>query len=700
MSPEQARGKPVDKRTDIWAFGCLLYEMLTGRPSFDGETVSDTIAAILEREPDWMAVPATTPEAVRRLLHRCFDKDPKRRLHDIADARIEIEDVLSGAALTSEETVVVAQPRSSVRLRSIAVIASLVALAAVGALLWNARTALRAPLVPRVWRTSIASSGTAAVAAYSGLALTPDGKVVYVGNKGTQVFVQPLDRLDPTAVAKGIPTGVFLSPDGRWVGFVDRDSLKKVAFTGGPVRTILNTLRRTAAGTTWTPDNTIIFAEQDPTTGLQQVSADGGDVTVLTRPVQALGELDHLWPEILPGGHAVLYTISAITGGLDAAQVAVLDLATDKSTVLVRGGSQAHYLSSGHLIYMAGGTLHAILFDPVRLTTRGMAVTVGPRLASQQAVSSFDAASDGTLVYVDAPDRETANTVVWVDRQSREEVPLGLAPGPYSQPRVSPDGKKVAVFTRDDIWVWDIERRKFNQLTSDPAPQFAPVWTADSRRLLFFWAGRGVFWQLVDGTGEAEELSAGLKGNMQPSGVTLDRRVLLTLGGRDLMVLTLDGTRHVEPLLPTEVSSDERNGIVSPDGRWLAYESDRSGRFEIYVKPFPNVSGARWPITEAGGMRPLWAPNGQELFYVAPDGALMAVRAPRGGTWSGASSPTKVIEGPYVTRAGLAPRTYDVSRDGQRFLMVKEAPADQTVAPRIIVVQNWTEELKRLVPAR
>jgi serine/threonine-protein kinase len=556
------------------------------------------------------------------------------------------------------------------------------------------------PLPPHISRTSIAASGTAAVTAYSGLAITPDNRVVYVGNKGTQVFVRSLDRLDATGVAVGIPSSVFLSPDGHWVGFVDRDTLKKVAFTGGPVQTILKGLRGTGAGATWAPDDTVIFAEQDPTTGLQQVSAGGGEATVLTVPLQSRGERDHFLPEILPGGRAVLFTISAISGGLDAAQVAVLDLMTRAYKVLVQGGSDAHYVPSGHLVYAAGaaGTLSAIPFDLARLETYGTPATIGPRLASR----GFDVAPDGTLVYVEAPDQAPANTLVWVDRQGREES-LGLAPGPYSQPRVSPDGTKVAVSMGGDIWVWDIARRKFNQLTSDPLPQFAPVWTADSRRLLFFWAGRAssVFSQLVDGTGEAEELSAGLKGNMQPSGLTQDGRALLTLGGRDLMVLTLDGTRRLEPLLPTQINSDERNGVVSPDGRWLAYESDSSGRFEIYVKPFPNVSAGLWRITTAGGTRPLWSANGQELFYIALDGALMAVRAAlRGGTWSDAFSPAKVLEGRYETLGGLAPRTYDVSRDGQRFLMVKEVPANQAAAPQIIVVFNWVEELKRLVPTR
>jgi len=656
MSPEQARGQPVDKRADVWAFGAVLYETLTGRASFAGHTISDTIAAILKHEPDWTALPATTPPPVRRLLARCLDKDLMRRLQHIGDARIEIEDVLSGTSVGPAGTAVAAPPRSSVRLRSMAVITSLVALVAVGVLLWSAWMTPQTDRAPRILRMTIASSGGAAprIAGGRSLAITPDGtRVIYVSNSNT-LFVRPLDRLEPTAIATGAGplNWVFVSPDGRWVGFVEGNrELKRVALTGGPPETILaGGIKR---GATWAPDDTIVLADADPMTGLQRVSAAGGEVSVLTRPVQARGELDHLWPEMMPGGRAVLFTITAVTGGLDAAQVAVLDLATGTYEVLVRGGSHAHYVPSGHLVYTAAGTLRAIPFDLTRMQTRGTSVTVLPRLvATPDGAGNFVVATNGTLAYVDAPDPTVAGarTLVWVDRQGREE-PLGVPPRPYLHPSVSPDGTRVAVAINDqenDIWVWDLARQMLSQLTFSPTGESSPVWTRDGLHLIFFSPGAGpttLFWQPADGSGAAQGLSGG-----PPSGVTPDGTgVLFSPGAQDLMVLALDGTRREQSLLQTP--SVERNGVVSPNGRWLAYESDSSGRFEIYVQPFPNTRAMHRLISVAGGTRPLWARNGQELFYVAPGGALMVARVDtRGGTWS-AGSPAKVLEGPYVTES-------------------------------------------------
>jgi eukaryotic-like serine/threonine-protein kinase len=704
MSPEQARGKTLDKRSDIWAFGCVLLEMLTGRSAFARDSVSDTIVAILEREPDWGSL--DVPAGIRRLVQRCLEKDPNRRLHDIADARIEIDELLSDRSGRLETTAAARPPSPPARLsRSIAVLASLVAVVAVGTLLWYVATAPRPPISSlRVSRTLLPTSGVAALALNGtrSLAITPDGAhVVYVGDEGMQLFVSSLDRLEPRPIVTAISPlhWIFVSPDGQWVGFVEALTLKKVAITGGPVTSI--GLIGDHLGVTWAPDNTIILATADPATGLLRMPASGGEMTTLTRPASERGERDHLWPEMLPGGQAVLFTIAAASGGAETAQVAVLDLATGKSTVVIRGGSDARYVSSGHLVYAARGSLQAVPFDLQRLETRGPSVTVQSRLVtSPVGVAEFVVASDGTLAYVDAPATATtvAATLVWVDRKGREEV-LPAPPRHYYQPRLSPDGTRVAVAVADaeaTIWLFDLAQRKLDQLRFDRASDFFPVWMPDGRHLIFAASipRFGVFRRPTDGTGETEVL---VDGPMIPSAVTPDgEQLLVSFRARDVSVLPLVGDRRPVPLIQT--SSNERNGIVSSDGRWVAYESDSTGQFEIYVRPFPNVNGGQWKVSTAGGTRPLWARSGRELFYVAPGGALMAVRVDaRASAWS-ASEPEKIVEGPYMTRGSVSGRTYDVASDGRRFLMVK--PPANRVAPQIVIVQNWLEELRRLVPSK
>jgi serine/threonine-protein kinase len=719
MSPEQAAGKPVDKRSDLWAFGVVVLEMLTGRPVFTGETVSHVLAAVLRAEPDWSALPAHTPASIRRMLRRCLDKDRRRRLDSAADARLEVDEALSSGVDAS--TASVAMTGAAWR-RTLpwAVVGALVIGLTLVLALWVPWRLTPAP--PRITRTTITTSGPAALTVTGidrDLALSPDGThVVYVGNNGTQLFVRALDALEPVAIATGgALRGPFVSPDGQGVGFFDSNALRKVAITGGP-SIMLTRLDGLPQGATWGPDDTIIFATSNLTTGLQRVSAEGGTPEVLTRPGHAEGELDHRWPEVLPGGRAVLFTITSQGAGVDAAQVAVRDLRTGAQKVLLRGGSDGHYVASGlgspkrgeggFLVYVAAGTLRAIPFDPIRLETHGTAVPVLSRLATTfTGTGDFAVATDGTLTYVEVPGglAPNARTLVWVDRAGKEE-PIAAPPRAYEQPRLSPDGTRVALWSNDqenDIWIWDLRREKLDRLTLDPRQDFCPVWTLNSQRIIFS-SNRGgasnLWWQAADGTGAAEPLTA--SGNAQfPTGITRDGVLFFELTqtmGRDLQELALDGAHQVTPLVHEKF--DERNGIVSPDGRWLAYESDRSGAFAIYVRPFPNVDGGLRQVSMAGGTRPLWSRSGKELFYVGPDGALM--RAPveaSGATWNN-GTPMKLLERRYYTGTNTL-RTYDVSPDGQRFLMIKAPGTDASAAPpALIVVQHWDEELKRLVPTK
>jgi serine/threonine-protein kinase len=597
--------------------------------------------------------------------------------------------------------------------------------AIVGAGVWYA-TRMDAPESPRVSRLVIASSGAGELAIsgnYLDLAITPDGsRVIYVGNKGTQIFVRALDALEPIAVFTGTPRGVFGSPDGRWIGFTDDYyTLKKIPLTGGPAVAITDLTADALRGATWGPDDDIVFATGNLTTGLQRVNAAGGQITVLTRPDRAKGEDDHVWPELLPGGRAVLFTITRVAGGLDAAQVALLDLQTGTSRILVQGGSHARYVSSprtgvselagGYLVYAAAGTLRAVAFDLARMQTRGGPVPVVPEVVTTlNGGANAVVARDGTLAYVAGGSVMGVNsprTLVWVDRQGRE-MPIHAPPRPYVFPRLSPDGTRIAALANDqevDLWLWDLGRTASTRATFDPARDTYPVWMPDGSRLIFSSdraGARNLYWQATDGTGVVERLNES-PNHQHASAVSPDGRWLIFTEispdtNEDVMELQLDGAYRVTPL--EQSTFNERNGVISPDSRWIAYEANESGQYEIVVRPFPEVSGGRWQVTTTGGTRPFWAPNGQELFYVSPTGALMRIRVERGTSWAAASPTVQVKEGYYTSPVAYPGRSYDISRDGQRFLLIKERNGSDGAASStsIIVVQHWVEELKRLVP--
>ena len=600
--------------------------------------------------------------------------------------------------------------------------AALVVGAAAGIGVWLAMR----PSVARVARFALSPTGAAALALDQvsiDLAITRDGThIVYkgVGTNGNQFFVRALNRLEPTPLTGlGRPKAPFLSPDGQWIGFVDIGSsvgLKKVAITGGPVLPICG-LDGQSRGAAWSDDGSIIFATSLPATGLQRVSSAGGEPTVLTTPDGQRGEIDHLWPQFLPGGRSVLFTITTTTGGIETSQVAVLDLRTGAQKTLLRGGSQAQYVPSGHLVYAAAGTLRAVAFDLDRLEVIGTPVPVLPQVVTlRTGVAEFDIARDGTLVYASGGvEAAAARRLMWVDRQGHEEAIRAAPVRAYVAPRLSPDGTRVALEVRDqeaDIWVWDFVRETLTRVTHDPGIDWAPAWTPDGRRLVFgSQLGGGassLFMRAADGSGAIERLTH--SGNIQlPSSVSPDGKHVIFVEGsaattEDVMMVTLDKDHRVQPLVQT--SFFEGNGEISPDGRWLAYQSNDSGQPQISVRPFPDVNNGHWQVSTAGGIQPLWARNGEELFYLAPKGALMSVRIEPGTTWR-AAPPTTVLNGQYFFGGDLLAgvvltRTYDASPDGKRFLMIKDAgAAGPAVAPAsIVVVQNWLEELKRLVPTK
>jgi len=448
------------------------------------------------------------------------------------------------------------------------------------------------------------------------------------------------------------------------------------------------------------------------------VSADGGTPVVLTKPNAADGEIDHVFPSFLPNGDVVLFTITG-KSGIGNAQVAVLDLKTGKRKTLIRGGSDARYIDTGHLLYASAGALYAVRFNPSSLKVLSDPVSVVENvLTKPSGAPDFSVSGHGTLVYVAGNVEASQRSLVWVDRQGHEER-INAPPHAYMYPRLSPDGTRVALDIREqdnDIWVWDLAHENLARVTTDPALDVAPVWTPDGRDIIFASTRTGVrdlYRQPADGSRPAERLTESASDqyplSISPDGTQLVVRTEKNdnpVFGFDLSLLRLSSPmsprdRSAQPAIPRLIQTTfpKDNGIISPNGRWLAYESNESTQYQIYVAPFPDVASGRWQVSSAGGRSPLWAPNGRELFYLDANGFLTRVPVDTSGAFD-YGKPARVLYTSYYT---VNIRTYDVSRDGQKFLMIKNADAadQQTVASRgIIVVENLFEDLKRRAPMK
>jgi serine/threonine-protein kinase len=517
---------------------------------------------------------------------------------------------------------------------------------------------------------------------------------------GGPLVVRALDALDTRQLGGvALARGPFFSPDSRWVGFFESGELKKISITGGTAVTLCPAIGG-SRGASWGDDNTIVFATGDPATGLRRVSADGGESVVLTTPDAARNEEDHLFPSILPGGRGVLFTITA-PGSLENAQVAVLDSRSGAQKTLVRGGSHPEYVESGHLVYASAGALRAVPFDPARLELAGDPVPVVEQvLISANGAANYAVSRQGTLVYVPAGmTLQTPRSLVWVDRTGRE-APLKAPVRGYSSPRVSPDGTRVAVGSEGDIWIWDLTREALTRLTADPGLKQQPVWTLDSRRVIFASSRAGepnLYVKAADGTGAVERLTTSANPQV-PNSVTPDgtRVVIYEIApktARDLVVLPLPGASESRETRLIQTAFDEWNADVSPNGRFIAYQSNESGRPEIYVRPFPAVDAGRWVVSTSGGTAPVWAKNGRELFYLDAANALTATPVQTSGSTFSAGLPVKLFDSAYSVMIGQ--RQYDVSSDGKRFLMLKDKPTGDQPPAGIVVVLNWFDDLNR-----
>ena len=538
-------------------------------------------------------------------------------------------------------------------------------------------------------------------------------RIVYIaGSSGATVgrlYVRALDELEPTLLAESARSP-FLSPDGLRVGFMSgtEGTWMQVSITGGSAVRIGGEGGGTR-GATWGPDDTIVFAAIEAAPGLFRISAAGGEAEILTTPDSEKGELNHVFPEFLPGGRAVLFTITS-TQGVGASQIALLDLDTGEYRILTAGGGQARFAASGHIVYAVNGALRAVPFDLDSLEVRGTPTPVLDDVTTKPTgAASFSISSDGTLAYL-AGGASTApmRTMVWVDRDGTEEV-LSAEPRGYEYMRISHDGRRVAVDEANlggDIWVWDFASETSVRLTAGEASEQYPVWTSDDARIASTRSGaRVVSWMASNNTGLLEPITPAVGEGTQSVSpyffagadqMLVFREQAHPDTGDNIGMISLESNSEPVWLLASEFN--ERNAELSPNGQWMAYQSDESGEFEIYVRPFPDVENDVWKVSTAGGLKPLWARDGRELFYLEPGtpARLMAVPVQAEPTFEH-QAPRELLDWPYFP--GTEGRAYDVSRDGERFLTVIPVETeDDARPPPINVVLNWFEELRRLVP--
>ncbi len=714
MAPEQAKGKPVDRRADIWAFGCVLYEMLAGHPVFDGETVTDILAAVVTREPDWSALPATTPKRVRVLLQRCLQRDPKRRLQAAGEARIVLEEVQTNAGVEESGSAAAppdaafAQPAAWRRFGPWGV-AILFAISAV-LLAWNqlgrAPSATRRIVaqIPPPEGGSFALSGGAAQPAV----ISPNGRelaFIAVGADGKrQLWVRPLGS--PTAQPLAGTNDAefpFWSPDSNSIAFFAHGQLERMSASGGPPLVIA--AAPLGRGGSWGTDGTILFTP-NPAGPILRVPASGGTPNPVTKLDLAKNQASERWAQFLPDGKHFLYYGFSYSALKEGRGTFVGSLDGGAAKFLLAGNSNAIYVPPGYLVYIRQGALVAQRFNAATLRLAGPAMPLAGHVEVNRPLmlGLFGVSSNGILAYRAGDSHGEIAKLLWFDRSGKQIGETG-APGDYSAPSLSPDGRKLAVEQitpgatgGHDIWVYDLARGVGTRLTFSASVNDEPAWSPDGTTIAFASDRSGLvhlYEKAATGTGKASPLVVDDGMEIHPGFssdgryLAYERRAVQLDSPTEIWAKPLFGDRKAFPLVQ---GSQFVTGApaLSPDGKWLAYESDESGRAEIYVVPFPRGPG-KWRISTDGGNSPRWRPDGGELFYLSPDDEIMSVKiSQRGARLAiGQATPLFQVAAGSPVRYGWS---YDVSANGKRFVVVSQV-AQKSNQPFMLVV-NWPSLLK------
>jgi eukaryotic-like serine/threonine-protein kinase len=691
MSPEQARGLAVDKRTDIWAFGCVLYEMLTGRAVFAGDSLSDTLAAIVAQDPQWEKLPDGTPFAVRRLLRRCLNKDRTRRLRDIGDAQLELDE-----AMRAWDDSTSARGGSALghRARWLVVVASLILATALTT--WRVASAIHesttAESVVRFAISLPVGESLGVDGPYPpSVAISADGQqIVYVsrGPSGHRLFLRRRADFMPVPLPNTDGAlGPFFSPDGRSIGFASGGVLKTMPIAGGQPREIAPAPN--LAGAVWTADDSIIYSP-DWRVALSAVSAGGGQPRAITRLNGDANELEHTAPHVLPDGSHLLMAVGTGRSGFSVNQhVELVDLATGQRRRVTEGGNPAYI--GGLLVFSRGNAMFAAPFDLRRLEMTGPPIRVLDGVRTDGNDTQSAVSRTGSFVYVASEFGSHDRRLVRVDRHGGTR-PFVEDRAAFWHPRISPDGRRVVVQVAGEFWVYDVGRGTRTRLRARGS---RPIWMPDGRSILFHATGR-LFAAPVDDSAEPHLILAPERGFAFPLAWSRDGSVLAfsnsipgTKNSRDVWMLSRAG--EANPFLTT--SRDERSAMFSPDGGWVVYAAKEVGREEeIYVQPYPGP-GERLIVSRGGGIEPVWSPTAREIFYRSVDGRRMLAVDIRLQPDVSIGTPRLLFEGPYPVGSSYW-SDYDVWPDGDEFLMVR---AERLGAPEIQVVINWAAEVRRQV---